>query len=64
MKAKALAEASGDSSVMTCTSGMINAKTIETILALITAVFEWLTESQKNEKKVIVCKDCGYWERI
>jgi hypothetical protein len=64
MKAKDLAETSGDSSVMSCASGIVNAKTIEMLLVLITSVFGWLTESKKDEKKVIVCKDCGYWERI
>jgi hypothetical protein len=70
MKSKDLAKASGDSSVMTGASGVmgasrvINVKTVETLLVLITAVFGWLTESKKDEKKVIVCKDCGYWERI
>ncbi|MCF5910917.1 hypothetical protein K3H35_19275 [Aeromonas veronii] len=68
VKAKDLAEASGDSRILTATAGAVSPEVVIGLLAAIAAaakaIFEWLTESEKNEKKVVVCKDCGYWERV
>ena len=68
VEAKDLAKASGDSRVLTAPVGVVSpevvAGLVAAIAAAVKAIFEWLTESEKNKKNVVVCKDCGYWERV
>lgn len=68
VKAKEMADRTGDSSFNTAASGMINPvlviATLKAIIDMIGNVFNWLTEKEKNDASVVVCKDCGYWERI
>ncbi len=37
---------------------------IPQILKLAEMVFDWLKKKDKNERNVIVCLDCGHWEKI
>ncbi len=68
MKAKELSDASGDNSVLTSLCGTINPifiiKALEAAFKAIGKIFSWMEEKEKGNQSVIVCKKCGYWERI
>jgi hypothetical protein len=68
VKAKDLADKTGDKSIMTAASGTVStailAELLELLLKVIGKIFGWLEEKEKNDRKVVVCKECGYWERV
>ena len=68
VKAKGMAEKTGDSSFMTAASGMISpalvGEVLKAIFEFLGKLFGWLEEKEKNDRSVVVCKDCGYWERV
>lgn len=45
-------------------SGYIDPDQIRAVLKVIAAIFEWLTSREDGKKPVLVCKDCGYYEKI
>lgn len=59
--AKKLAETTGNSNITNAASGFVSPKEI---VGLLKALFEWLSGKEKNSRSVVVCKDCGYWERV
>lgn len=68
--AKDLAKATNNPSVMTSAAGYIDPKLVVEILALIiqgvVAFFGWkkAAEKNKNNGNVVLCKDCGAWEKV
>ncbi|ECI4870445.1 hypothetical protein DSG52_22490 [Salmonella enterica subsp. enterica] len=57
-----------DDRFRTATSGVIDPRILLELLKLILIVlarlFAFMEEREKNKGKILVCKDCGYWERI
>ncbi|ECI6490309.1 hypothetical protein EIL18_10390 [Salmonella enterica subsp. enterica] len=57
-----------DDRFRTATSGVIDPRIIlellKLILKVLTRLFAFMEEREKNKGKVVVCKDCGYWKRI
>jgi hypothetical protein len=53
---------------MTAASGMISpalvGEVLKAIFEFLGKLFGWLEEKEKNDRSVVVCKDCGYWERV
>jgi hypothetical protein len=68
VSAKDLSEKTGDKSIMTASAGAINPvivlKAISDIFEAFGKLFGWLKEKEKGNRKVIVCKDCGHWNKI
>ena len=68
VKAKEMAEKTGDNSFMTATSGAVDPnivlKALEALFNFLGKLFESKSEAEKNNGSVLVCKDCGAWERI
>lgn len=68
VSAKQLSEKIGDPSIMTGTKGVIDPTLV--VLAIIAiakalkGLFDWMKQKEKNDHKIIVCKQCGHWERI
>jgi hypothetical protein len=68
VKARDMAEKTGDGSFMTASSGMVSpiliVEALKAIFEFLGKLFGWLEEAEKNDRSVVVCKDCGYWERV
>jgi predicted nucleic-acid-binding Zn-ribbon protein len=70
VSAKELSEKTGDISLMSAgaMAGVINpvlvVSALKSIFEALGKLFGYLEEKEKNNRKVIVCKDCGYWEKI
>jgi len=68
--AKDLAKATNNPNVMTASAGSIDPKVVVEIISLVVqglvAVFGWLkaSEKNKNNSNVVLCKDCGAWEKV
>lgn len=68
--AKDLAKATNNPSVMTASAGSIDPRLVVEILTLlvrgVVAVFGWMKASEKNKdtSTVVVCRDCGAWEKV
>jgi hypothetical protein len=67
-RAKQLADRTGDRSFVITTAGVVSPDILlailSGILAAIRAASEYLGSREKNNPPVIVCKGCGYWERM
>jgi len=37
---------------------------LKSIFQALGKLFGFLEEKEKNKRKVVVCKDCGYWEKV
>lgn len=68
VSAKKLAEKTNDNQFLTATAGVASTTLIigavKSIFEALGKLFGWMEEKEKNDRNVIVCKDCGYWERI
>ncbi|MDP1615520.1 MAG: hypothetical protein Q8L68_06960 [Methylococcales bacterium] len=68
VNARDMADKTGDSSFITAASGTVNpiliVETLKVIFEFLGKLFGWLEEKEKNNRSVVVCKDCGYWERV
>ena len=68
ISARELSAITNDTSVLTTSSGKIDiiffVEAIKYISQALGRLFEWLKEKEKNDSRVVVCKDCGYWEKI
>lgn len=68
VSARELSEKTGDASVMTAAAGAINPviviEAINSVFKALGKLFGFLEEKEKGNKQVVVCKDCGYWERV
>lgn len=68
VKARDMAEKTGDRSFINATSGIVNpiliGEALKVIFEFFGKLFGWLEEKEKNDKNVVVCKDCGYWEKV
>lgn len=68
VSAKELSEKTGDASIMTSATGTINPilvlEVFKNIFKAMGKLFGWLEEKEKGKRKVVVCKDCGHWDKI
>lgn len=68
VSARELSEKTGDASVMTAAAGAINpvivVEAINSIFKALGRLFGWLGEKEKGNRQVVVCKDCGHWEKV
>jgi predicted nucleic-acid-binding Zn-ribbon protein len=69
VSAEELSNKTGDMTPMSAaTVGMIDpilvGEAIKSIFQALRKLFDFLEEKEKNKRKVVVCKDCGYWEKI
>ncbi|MBL0668369.1 hypothetical protein JD488_16950 [Aeromonas jandaei] len=68
VSAKELSKKTGDASLLSAGAGTINpVVVVEAISAIFKALgklFGWLGEKEKGNRQVLVCKDCGYWEKV
>lgn len=68
IKAKDLAKATNDPSVLTAGAGAINPtiilKIIEVLAEIFMKVFDWKQKSKEGNHNIILCEECGYWERL
>jgi len=70
VKAKDLAKRTSDNSVLTGMSGTVAGdpavllEILKGIVQFLGKLFGWLEEKEKNDRQVVVCQDCGYWERV
>ena len=68
VSAKELSENTGDESIMISKVGaidpMIVAAAIRAIFLALEKLSGYLKEKEKGNRKVVVCKDCGYWEKV
>ena len=69
VSAEELSNKTGDMTLMSfATVGIINpilvVEALKSIFLALEKLFGFLEEKEKNKRKVIVCKDCGYWEKI
>jgi hypothetical protein len=68
VKARDLAKAANDPSVLTGCMGIIPVvligKILDKIFQFLGKLFGFLEEKQKNDASVVVCRDCGYYERV
>lgn len=68
VKARDMSEKTGDSNFTSAASGVINpalvGEVLKAIFEFLGKLFGWLGEKVKNDRNVVVCKDCGYWERV
>ena len=68
ISAEELSNKTGDMIPMSATAGMISpilvAEAIKSIFQAFGKLFGFLEEKEKNKRKVVVCKNCGYWEKI
>lgn len=63
-----MAEVTGISNFTIAKFGSVNVGEIGNLLAaflsIIGKLFDFLMEKEKNEASIILCQDCGYWERM
>ena len=70
VSAKKLSDKIGNKSLMTANAGflvvdpVIIAEALKAIFQVLGKLFDYLKEKEKNKRKVVICKDCGYWERV
>ena len=68
VSAKELSEKTGDTSIMTSATGTINPilvlEVVKHIFKAMGKLFGWLEEKEKGKRKVVVCKDCGHWDKV
>jgi predicted nucleic-acid-binding Zn-ribbon protein len=69
ISAEELSNKTGDMRpISSATAGIIDPmlviKAIKSMFQALEKLFGFLEEKEKNKRKVIVCKDCGYWEKI
>jgi len=68
VSAKELSEKTGDSSILTAATGYINPviviKALKALFEALGKLFGWIEEKEKGNRKVVVCKDCGHWEKV
>ncbi len=71
VSAKELSDRTGDSSLDSLQVGFIPKESIGSIIAAITAIavavgkfFSFSKEKEKSNRKVVLCKNCGYWEKV
>ncbi|MBY5949290.1 hypothetical protein [Photobacterium rosenbergii] len=68
VNAKELSEKTGDSSFITQNQGAIDpnivAGALKAIFKALGKIFGWLEEREKGNRKVVVCRDCGHWEKV
>ena len=67
--AKDLADKTGDASFMTARAGLVADPVsvlalVGAVVAAAKAVFEYLGWRERNNPTVVVCRACGYWERV
>lgn len=69
-KAKDLATKTGDNSFNTASSGAaaidpaLLIELAKLVVVLLSGIFSWLKSKQKNERMILLCKDCGHWEKL
>lgn len=69
-KAKDLATKTGDNRFNNDSMGAITVdpallvELAKLLVVLVTSVFSFFKSKQKNERMVLLCKDCGYWEKL
>ena len=64
VKAKELAEKTGDTAVLTMGSGVVGIELLGKLFEALGALFGWMKEKEAGGRSVVVCKDCGYWEKV
>ena len=70
VSAKKLSDKIGNKSLMTANAGflvvdpVIIAEALKAIFQVLGKLFDYLKEKEKNKRKIVICKDCGYWERV
>jgi hypothetical protein len=71
-RAKELADKTSNPAVVGATCGFVaDPVSLALIVGAVRAVaeaaraaFEWLTQRERTNSVVVVCKGCGYWERV
>lgn len=64
---KDMVEKTGDKSFISNKSGVTkvsNGEILVVTLRVIINLLKWLTVKEENNKKLLICKDCGYWEKL
>lgn len=67
MSAEKLSEETGDNNFNTAAAGVASVAIlpiIEKLLDVLGKLFGFLEEKEKNKKQILVCLDCGYWEKL
>ena len=68
VSARELSDKTGDANIMTAAAGALNpvlvVEAINAIFKALGKLFGWLEKKEKGNRKVVVCKDCGYWEKV
>ncbi|HFK6835503.1 TPA: hypothetical protein ACGZCP_004756, partial [Citrobacter freundii] len=63
-----IAEVTRDDRFLTSTSGYISPEQLpellKEIIRAIQRLFRFLEQRERNNAPVLICKDCGYYERI
>ncbi|EEF9166557.1 hypothetical protein RZR38_05185 [Citrobacter freundii] len=63
-----LADATNDERLLRSSSGNINPEVLpeilEEIIKVIKKLLGYLEQREKNNAPVLICKECGYYERI
>ena len=59
-----IAKVTRDDRFLTSTSGYISPELLKEIIRAIQRLFGFLKQRERNNAPVLICKDCGYYERI
>jgi hypothetical protein len=67
MSAEKLSKITEDQSILVNTQGFLttaNLNILKSFVDFLKNLFGFFEEKEKNNRKVFVCKNCGYWEKI